>query len=220
MNKPLKKKTLATLKSKKVIPMRTTFVCNKMRWAQTQDYSDSDKGHFERREMQQEQCKCTGEQPLRHQQHLNHCDRNEEPAHKTKFSEFCDSNRPSEDTTGNKIYLSTQRKTHVSVKPQLQELDNPMDPKLKCTTCDKKINSSCGFYHCRPCQMVRICDNNDCAILHHCKIRKPKAFCTVCRNNAMFLCKRCQNKPYCSNQCQKKDWKRHKKDECKPPYID
>ena len=86
---------------------------------------------------------------------------------------FCQSIGPSSDINGNQVPLSTRRKTCLPVQPQLFELENPNDPNLKCTTCDKVIGNNCALHYCRPCRRVRICDNKNCAILHHCKIRKP-----------------------------------------------
>ena len=139
--------------------------------------------------------------------------------YKRNFSDFCRSIGPSEDINGNRVWLSTKRKTRLPVKPQLHKLDNPMDPKLKCTTCDKQIDNGCELYYCRPCQEVRICDNKDCAILHHCKISKPKAFC-VCGKDAIFFCNRCGEKSHCCKKCQTNDWRHHRRKECQVPYID
>ena len=144
---------------------------------------------------------------------------NEADRYEANFSAFCRSIGHSTDINGNLVKLSTQHKTHSLVKPQLHELHNPNDPNLQCSTCERQIDNACSLYYCRPCQRVRICDNKKCAILHHCKIRKPKAFC-ICGQDAMFLCKRCETKACCSNTCQKNDWKRHKVNECQLPLID
>ena len=66
----------------------------------------------------------------------------DEEVYKRNFSDFCRSIGPSEDINGNRVWLSMKRKTRLPVKPQLHKLDNPMDPKLKCTTCDKQIDNS------------------------------------------------------------------------------
>ena len=131
---------------------------------------------------------------------------------------FFQSIGPSLDINGNQVPLSTRRKTRLPVQPQLFQLENPNDPNLKCTTCDKVIGNNCALYYCRPCRRVRICDNKNCAILHHCKIRKPKHFCS-CGKDAMFNCSRCGIKHYCSKTCQHVDWKCHKT-ECELPLID
>ena len=145
-------------------------------------------------------------------------DGDEEEAHNRNFSNFCRSIGHSEDINGNLVQLCTKVKTCLPVKPQLHKLEKHLDPDLKCTTCDKKIDNSNATYYCRPCQRVRICDNKSCAILHHCKIWKPKAFC-VCGQDAMFCCERCREKSYCCKACQIKDWSRHKQD-CHLPLID
>ena len=131
---------------------------------------------------------------------------------------FFQSIGPSLDINGNQVPLSTRRKTRLPVQPQLFQLENPNDPNLKCTTCDKVIGNNCALYYCRPCRRVRICDNKNCAILHHCKIRKPKHFCS-CGKDAMFNCSRCGIKHHCSKTCQHVDWKCHKT-ECELPLID
>ena len=135
-----------------------------------------------------------------------------------KLLAFCQSICPSTDINGNKVPLSTRRRARMPVQPQLCELENPNDPNLKCSTCDKVIGNDCALCYCRPCQQVRICDNKNCAILHHCKIRKPKHFC-FCGKDAMFFCSRCGIKSHCSKTCQCVDWKCHKA-ECELPLID
>lgn len=41
--------------------------------------------------------------------------------------------------------------------------------------------------------------------------------CGVCRKN-MLRCFRCNQKSYCSKECQKKDWREYKLS-CKPPEV-
>ena len=38
--------------------------------------------------------------------------------------------------------------------------------------------------------------------------------CIVCKNEDVKSCSRCHLISYCSKECQKSDWKRHKKQEC------
>ena len=59
---------------------------------------------------------------------------------------FCQSIGPSTDINGNQVPLSTRRKTRLPVQPQLFALENPNDPNLKCTTCDKVIGNNCASF--------------------------------------------------------------------------
>jgi len=44
------------------------------------------------------------------------------------------------------------------------------------------------------------------------EIQRPKYICIICsKTRARFECGRCHSVDYCSKECQKKDWKRHKK---------
>ena len=194
-------------KDKKTIT-RQTKACNFQR---QEDEEDTETRFFQGKDL----LDCTNNTS----DELHFDNENEGDTHDAKFLAFCRSIGPSTDINGNLVELSTQHKTHALVEPQLCKLENPNDPNLKCSTCQKQIDNTCSVHYCRPCQQVRICDDKKCAILHHCKIRKPKAFC-ICGQDAMFLCKRCENKAYCSSTCQTNDWKRHKVNECQLPLID
>ena len=45
--------------------------------------------------------------------------------------------------------------------------------------------------------------------------KTPKQPCSICENEFKFICSICKKEKYCSKECQKTAWPRHKK-VCKP----
>lgn len=78
----------------------------------------------------------------------------------------------------------------------------------------KAVCLACGGGECTKmdCAIHFVCDSKECQIKHarQCPTTKHHTCATCGNKNARLLCSRCKRLSYCSSECQKTDWKRHK----------
>jgi hypothetical protein len=93
-------------------------------------------------------------------------------------------------------------------------------PKLpesgECSVCD---NKSIPKYNVTCINSLTYCCSEKCQIKF--KTSALHKTCEICKthNDKMYLCSKCKGVYYCSQNCQKQDWKRHKQN-CDISYID